>query len=126
MTRSLKQDSTLRVAVTERLRFILEILIDTNPVTGQAELDNIQFPEVFAIFSKLDESTPVRPSETYVRQLWKELLHKQGIFVRLHKSVSKCDRCIQLRMCIRKVRISSPHHTLNMKRLLTSELARPL
>ena len=87
----------------EQLRFIMDALIDHNPVTGQSELDNLQFPEVYSMYSRLDSDSVVCPSEAYVRQLWNQLLAEEHVHMRIHKSVSKCDRCMELRTYIRKV-----------------------
>ena len=88
----------------ETLRFILSVLVDYNPVTGQAEFDFLQFPEVFVLYRELERDSTVKASESHVREHWRKLLAESDIHMRLHKSVSKCERCIQLRISIRKVR----------------------
>ena len=103
MNQDLVQDSSMALAIYETLRFILEALLDWNPVTGHAELDELKFPEILTIFRQLTVDDVTRPSDSSVRQAWGEVLAEVNVKMRYRKSVSKCDRCLELRTRIRKV-----------------------
>ena len=104
LTSSLRDDSFLRMDVKEALSFIVNVLVDYDPVTGQAQLDSIEFPEILELFRSLEGTSTVSPpSDAFVRNLWKEVIDERQLSIRVQKTVSKCDRCIELRTLTRQV-----------------------
>jgi hypothetical protein len=101
---SLRDDSFMRMDVKEALSFIVGVLVDYDPVTGQAQLDSVEFPEILELFRNLEGPSSVSPpSDAFVRNVWKELIEERALSIRVRKTVSKCDRCIELRTLTRQV-----------------------
>ena len=90
--------------VKESLTFIVGVLVDYDPVTGQEQLDSVEFPEILELFRALEGSSSIsRPSDAFVRGLWKQIIEERKLSIRVRKTVSKCDRCIELRTLVRQV-----------------------
>ena len=104
ISKSLREESFLKLDVKEALSFIVGVLVDYDPVTGQAQLDSIEFPEILEFFRGLEgPSTISPPSDAFVRNLWKDIVEERKLSIRMRKTVSKCCRCIELRTLIRQV-----------------------
>lgn len=106
MLRDLRDDSFLKLDIKELLSFIVGVLVDYDPVTGQMQLDSIEFPEILELYRSMEVDSIRVPSDSYVRAVWSELVEEQNISIRDRKTVSKCDRCIELRSLIRKSKLS--------------------
>ncbi len=85
--------------------YIVSVLIDFDPVTGQGQLDSIEFNEILELYKSLDGGDCIKqPSDSYIRKVWADLVEDRQISIRDQKTVSKCGKCIELRTLIRTVR----------------------
>ncbi len=89
--------------IRDDIEFIVRLLSDVDPVTGQVQLDAITFSELYELFQGLNDDDAVPPSRSHVYAIWEKFLQDSTIHIRDMKTVSKCDTCINLRMRIRKV-----------------------
>jgi hypothetical protein len=108
--RKLQQDlhdsSALQRQTREDLAFIANLLSDVDPVTGQVQLDSITFSEVFELFARLNGDAVILPARSYVHSIWTSVVKQSALSIRDVKTVSKCDRCIQLRSAIQNVSLT--------------------
>ena len=111
LQQSLRERSTLRQQAVDDLSFIINLLSDTDPVTGHVQLDSITFSEVFKLYTRLNwNANVVLPARSYVHKIWTSLILEKSLSIRDSKTVSKCDRCIQLRTSIQNVSYHSDGH----------------
>ena len=108
--------SDMITQVKEDLAFMVTLLSDTDPVTGQVQLDSITFSEVFELYEQFNADCAVLPSRAHVHSVWEVFLDESGISIRDRKTVSKCDKCVRLRDAIRRVRKIASY---NLNPLLT-------
>ena len=102
----LDESSALEAQTRGDLAFIVNLLSDIDPVTGQVQLDSITFTEVFELFARLNGDSVILPARSYVHSIWTSVVKQSSLSIRDVKTVSKCDRCIQLRSDIQNVSLS--------------------
>ncbi len=99
---SLTLDSSLAIEIIQELTFIINVLGDYHPVTGQLQLDTITFSEVWEIY-QAERVHTILSSRSQVRRLWTRCIDDLKVSIREKKTISKCSRCIELRSEIKLV-----------------------
>jgi hypothetical protein len=99
----LRQVPYLQLEVKQNLQNIVNVLADFDPVGGRRQIDSLDFMEVWDLFQATRAPESPMVSKTTVRRAWNDVLRELDVSVRVCKSVSKCDRCIELRTMIRQV-----------------------
>jgi hypothetical protein len=92
--------------IDEYILDLLKNLADTDPATGQMQVDEITVSDAYKLykadFDELGDCAHL-PSERTFGRCWKRVVEKHKFSIRCCKTMSKCEACIQLRSTLKKV-----------------------